>query len=188
MTPAPAFATPAATVPTPASDTSFTEILALVFANFVLTALLMFTVLPETKKANKMIEDVCNAVDLELNSGVATGLSNTSIDKIKAYTVNGGEKMTMSFANGDDNKQHFLVATISLSMNTESENFKTYGESIAEKDSIIKSSITDIVHKYTMDEFEKDRDAMYNEILKEVQNMFGGDFIVSVNFSDVMTQ
>ena len=47
-------------------------ILALVFANFVLTALLMFTVLPETKKANKMIEDVCNAVDLELNSGVAT--------------------------------------------------------------------------------------------------------------------
>ena len=94
----------------------------------------------------------------------------------------------MSFANGDDNKQHFLVATISLSMNTESENFKTYGESIAEKDSIIKSSITDIVHKYTMDEFEKDRDAMYNEILKEFQNMFGGDFIVSVNFSDVMTQ
>ena len=132
-------------------------ILALVFANFVLTALLMFTVLPETKKANKMIEDVCNAVDLELNSGAATGLSNTSIDKIKAYTVNGGEKMTMSFANGDDNKQHFLVATISLSMNTESENFKTYGESIAEKDSIIKSSITDIVHKYTMDEFEEKR-------------------------------
>ena len=86
-------------------------ILALVFANFVLTALLMFTVLPETKKANKMIEDVCNAVDLELNSGAATGLSNTSIDKIKAYTVNGGEKMTMSFANGDDNKQHFLVVT-----------------------------------------------------------------------------
>ena len=163
-------------------------ILALVFANFVLTALLMFTVLPETKKANKMIEDVCNAVDLELNSGVATGLSNTSIDKIKAYTVNGGEKMTMSFANGDDNKQHFLVATISLSMNTESENFKTYGESIAEKDSIIKSSITDIVHKYTMEKKKKDRDAMYNEILKEVQNMFGGDFIVSVNFSDVMTQ
>ena len=39
-----------------------------------------------------------------------------------------------------------------------------------------------------MDEFEKDRDAMYNEILKEFQNMFGGDFIVSVNFSDVMTQ
>ena len=34
MTLAPAFATPAATVPTPASETSFTEILAFLFAFF----------------------------------------------------------------------------------------------------------------------------------------------------------
>lgn len=38
-------------------------ILALVFANFVLTALLMFSVLPETKKANTLIEKVCSAID-----------------------------------------------------------------------------------------------------------------------------
>ena len=44
-------------------------ILALVFANFVLTALLMFSVLPETKKANTLIEKVCSAIDLDLNSG-----------------------------------------------------------------------------------------------------------------------
>ena len=96
-------------------------ILALVFANFVLTALLMFTVLPETKKANQMIEDVCNAVDLELNSGAATGLSNTSMDKIKAYAINNGEKMLMSFANGEDKKKHILSASVSLSLNTESD-------------------------------------------------------------------
>ena len=39
-----------------------------------------------------------------------------------------------------------------------------------------------------MDEFDEDRDVVYNEILKELQNMFGGDFIVSINFSDVMLQ
>lgn len=163
-------------------------ILALVFANFVLTALLMFTVLPETKKANQMIEDVCNAVDLELNSGAATGLSNTSMDKIKAYAINNGEKMLMSFANGEDKKKHILSASVSLSLNTESDNYSVYGENLGEKDSIIKSCINDIVHKYTMDEFDEDRDVVYNEILKELQNMFGGDFIVSINFSDVMLQ
>ena len=57
-------------------------ILALVFANFVLTALLMFSVLPETKKANTLIEKVCPAIDLDLNSGAATGTSNIS-DAIK---------------------------------------------------------------------------------------------------------
>ena len=94
----------------------------------------------------------------------------------------------MSFANGEDNKEHYLVATISLSMNTESENYKTYGETLSEKDPVIKSTINDIVNKYTKDDFNKDRDGMYDEILKKFQDMFGGDFIVSVNFSDVLVQ
>ena len=48
-------------------------ILALVFANFVLTAIMMFSVLPQTQKANELINKVCAAIDLELNSGAATG-------------------------------------------------------------------------------------------------------------------
>ena len=39
-------------------------ILALVFANFVMTAIMMFSVLPQTKKANEMITRVCEAIDL----------------------------------------------------------------------------------------------------------------------------
>lgn len=163
-------------------------ILALVFANFVLTALLMFTVLPETKKANEMIEAVCKAVDLELNSGAAAGMSNTSMDKIKVYAVNGGEKNTMSLATGDDGKSHFLVATISLSLNMDSSNYETYGETLSEKDPIIKSTINNIASKYTKESYDEDREAMYKEILVELQDMFGGDFIVSVNFSDVLIQ
>ena len=54
-------------------------ILALVFANFVLTAILMFTVLPETQKANTLIEKVCSAIDLDLNSGGTNGTSSIPI-------------------------------------------------------------------------------------------------------------
>ena len=68
-------------------------ILALVFANFVLTALLMFSVLPETKKANTLIEKVCSAIDLDLNSGAATGTSNISIDDQEIYKVSEGDSL-----------------------------------------------------------------------------------------------
>ena len=47
-------------------------ILALCFANLVLTALLIFTIIPETKKANNLIDQVCQAISLDLNSGTAT--------------------------------------------------------------------------------------------------------------------
>ena len=84
-------------------------ILALVFVNFVLTALLVFTVLPETKKANKMIEDVCAAIDLELNSGAASGTSNVPIDQIEDFALNGGESMTISLATDENGKSHYAV-------------------------------------------------------------------------------
>ena len=51
-------------------------ILALVLTNLVLTALLIFSVLPQTKKANQLIEKVCKAIDLDLNSGAASGTTN----------------------------------------------------------------------------------------------------------------
>ena len=63
-------------------------ILALVFANFVLTALLVFTILPQTKKANQLIEDVCAAIDLDLNSGTATGTSNVPMEQIEVFKLN----------------------------------------------------------------------------------------------------
>ena len=44
-------------------------ILALVLANLILTAILAFTIIPQTKKSNELIDQVCSAIDLELESG-----------------------------------------------------------------------------------------------------------------------
>lgn len=57
-------------------------ILALCFANLVLTALLIFTIIPETKKANNLIDQVCQAISLDLNSGTATSGSQLPQDQM----------------------------------------------------------------------------------------------------------
>ena len=41
-------------------------ILALVLANLILTAILVFTIIPQTKKSNQLIDQVCSAINLEL--------------------------------------------------------------------------------------------------------------------------
>ena len=74
-------------------------ILALVFANLVLTALLIFTILPETKKANNLIDQVCQAISLDLKSGAATSASQIPQEQIADYALNAdGENLTFSFA------------------------------------------------------------------------------------------
>ena len=155
-------------------------ILALVFANFVLTALLLFTVLPQTKKANQMIEDVCAAIDLELNSGDADQ---------EIYKLNGGEKMTMTFApTQGDSKDHHLIANFSLTMNKKSDGYSAYGPTtLTEQEERIKNLICGIIDNYDVNAFKHDKDTVYKEILMELQKMYGGDFIVGVNVSEVLT-
>lgn len=157
-------------------------ILALVFANFVLTAILTFTIYPQTKKANAMIEAVCEAIDLELNSGAATGLSNLPIDQITTYAVNSGETMTINLADGE----HYAVISVSLSVNTESDRYvESTTEALADKEAVIKDSISQTIRGYTKDELLNNTSEVQNEILVDLQKMFESDYVVGVSFPEM---
>lgn len=163
-------------------------ILALVLANFVLTALLVFTVLPETKKANKLIEEVCSAIDLDLNSGDTSGVLNLPIDQIDDYAINGGETMTISFKTDDSGTAHYLVAAISLSLNKESDVYNDKNFDISTKENLIKADINSIIGQHTMEEYNTDKESIYDEILSSLQDMLGEDYVVGVNFTSSLTQ
>ena len=51
-------------------------ILALVLANLILTAILVFTIIPQTKKSNQLIDQVCSAFN-------ANGYQNVKDDILK---------------------------------------------------------------------------------------------------------
>jgi flagellar FliL protein len=159
-------------------------ILALVFANFVLTAILMFSVLPETKKANTLIEKVCSAIDLDLNSGAASGTTNVPIEQQEIYKVNEGEDITTNLAKGTDGKAHYAVICVSLVLNTKSDNYKNFTQDfLTGQDDTIQNDILKIVSSYTYDEFLLEQDTVREEILTDMQQLFGSDYIVGVNFS-----
>ena len=159
-------------------------ILALVFANFVLTAILMFTVLPETKKANNLIEKVCSAVDLDLNSGAANGTTNIPVDQQEIYKVSEGADITTNLAKGSDNKAHYAVVSISLVLNTKSDNYEKYNqEFLNSQDDTIKDDIIKVIGSYSYDDFDTKKDEIRETILGDMQNLFGKDYVVGINFS-----
>ena len=148
-------------------------ILALVFANFVLTALLMFSVLPETKKANTLIEKVCNI----------------SIDDQEIYKVSEGEDLTTNLAEGKDGKTHYAVLNVSLVLNKKSDNYKKYTQDfLTNQDDTIKNDIIKVVSGYTFEQFNQNSDAIKDTILEDMQNLFGKDYVIGVNFSKLTAQ
>ena len=166
-------------------------ILALVFANFVLTAILMFSVLPQTKKANELIDKVCEAIDLDLNSGAASALRNIPVEQREEYNVNGGEDITTNLASSGDGKSHYAVVNVSLVLNKNSEKYETYNqEFMTGQDSTIRSAIVSVLGKYTVDEMREQeiREEIQDTLLEEMQGLFGGDYVISVNFSKITVE
>ena len=164
-------------------------ILALCFANLVLTALLIFTIIPETKKANNLIDQVCEAISLDLNSGTATSGSQLPQDQIVDYALTADDDtLTFNFAPSEDGNTHYLVCGISLSLNKKSDGYKTYGEDLSAKKNVILADITDIIGDYTLEQYNADKSAVHDKILKTLQKKFGADYIVDVNIVSSLTQ
>lgn len=161
-------------------------ILALLVVNLVMTAILTITILPETKKSNELIAQVCSAIDLELQSGEATDVSSIPIDDIEVYDI--PDSMTINLKQGSDGKDHYAVISVSLSLNKGNEDYDTYQPTLAAKQSLIKNAINTVVSQYTYDEVKEDQQQVQDAILEELQKLFESDFIVSVGFSSATYQ
>lgn len=161
-------------------------ILALVLVNTILTAVLAISVVPSVKKTNQLVDSVASAVKLELNSENGTKASSVPMDQIATYDME--EEMTINLKPGDDGKDHYVVLKASISMDTKNKGYKSYGETISEKASIIKNEINSVVSSHTYEEFRDDQQGVQDEILKNLQTLYDSDFIVSVGFSSVTCQ
>lgn len=164
-------------------------ILALVLVNLVLTALLIFSVLPQTKKANELIDKVCKAIDLDLASGAATGVSTIPVDQRESYVLNPEKSMTINLKKGEDGKTAFAVVKISFTMNNKSEGYTKYGSAtLSAQSDAIMGKINTIIGSYTEAEYSQLRDTEISDrILEYMQETYGADFIVAVNFQESLT-
>ena len=160
--------------------------LALVVVNLVLTVILTITILPETQKANELITKVCSAIDLDLESGSATSNANIPIDQIEVYNID--DEQTINLKQDGDGKDHFAMITVSISMDTKNSDYKDLKPQVEEKVNLIKGDINNIVSQYTIDEIKNNQSAVHDEILKDLQKMFGSDFIVAVGFPTAQYQ
>ncbi|MBC5685291.1 flagellar basal body-associated FliL family protein [Roseburia sp. NSJ-9] len=160
--------------------------LALVVVNLVLTVILTITILPETQKANELITKVCSAIDLDLESGSATSNANIPIDQIEVYNID--DEQTINLKQDGDGKDHFAMLTVSISMDTKNSDYKDLKPQVEEKVNLIKGDINNIVSQYTIDEIKNNQSAVQDEILKDLQKMFGSDFIVAVGFPTAQYQ
>jgi flagellar FliL protein len=74
--------------------------------------------------------------------------------------------------------------TVSLVLNTESENYEKYNQDfLTSQDDSIKADITNVISSYTYDQFTTEQQAVQDQILTDMQDIFGSDYVIGINFS-----
>ena len=161
-------------------------ILALLIVNIVLTAIMMFSVTGTARKTSALVDNITRALNLELTARGEAGKTAVPMSDIATYDI---AEMTIELQQSEgDDKQHYFVVAITLSMNTKDKDYKTYGEEMESRESLIKSEITDVISNYTAEEARNNQDAIKSEILERIQTMFDSEFVFNVAFSDIMIQ
>lgn len=162
-------------------------VLALVLVNLVLTAVLTITIVPQTKKANELITQVCSAINLELQSGsVTSDISTVPMDKLGSFDI--ANEMTINLKDGGDGVSHIVVLTATISMNMDADGYEEYGTKLTEKESYIKDTIIRVIGSYTYDEFKADTQGVRDRIVEELNNLYGANFIIGISFPSITYQ
>ena len=164
-------------------------ILAVSIVNLAMSAFMMLTVMNTNSKTVKLISDVAAAVNIDNTTilpsdGGYGGPANVPMDKTAVYDIKGDNKMTIALAPGEDGTTHYVQLEAALSMNIESEGYKTYdvaGGGMDSKISLIKAKIGEIIGSYTFEGLRANESAAKQQILEALQEMFASDFIFKVD-------
>jgi len=156
-------------------------IMAIVLINTILTALLIFAIVPTANKTNTLVAKVASIVDLELES--PSSEDNISIDDIKTFDI--PEKMTINLKSTDQ-KEHYITVNVSLSMNIKNKDYTKYSETVKDHVIEMKDIIQDEISKYTKEEIQSNKEKIKENILVKIQEYFKSDFIIKVYFGNLL--
>ena len=163
-------------------------ILALLVVNLILTGIMMFSCVSANKKTAALVNDIASVLDLELTGGGSNAEEVAAVSVADTEIYNIADAMTVALRPSEDGKEHYCMCEVSFSMNKTHEDYETMSPMVAAQESKIRSIIIGVIGGYTKEEAQANQKAIESEILEQVQQMFGSNFIYEAYFRDVKFQ
>ncbi|MGN0388292.1 MAG: flagellar basal body-associated FliL family protein [Suilimivivens sp.] len=162
-------------------------ILALLVVNIVLSSITLLSVSGTNRKTAALVTDIAAAINLDLGGQTEEEKQEVTVSMADVVTYDITD-LTVPLKKGEnDEKEHYAMLSVTLSMNSKDKDYKTYGD-LSTRESLIKGEINDAVSLHTADEARENSHTIEEEILQRVQAMFDSQFIYDVTFSSILIQ
>lgn len=158
-------------------------LLVLVVTNVVLTAILVFAVVPAMNSTTDLVAKVAQAIDLEKELQDQKN-DTISIDKTDTYTF--ADKMAIVLKQSDNGEKNFAQVQVTLTLNKEDENYSKYKGKLAENENLMMIEVDRILSSYTAEQLSNPaiKEQATLEIKAALRKLFNEtEFIYSVGFS-----
>ncbi len=156
-------------------------ILAFLIINIVLTSIMMFSVMGTNKKTGELVTNIATVLKLELTEPGEVVVPDVKLKNAVIYTF---EKSTRIALESDEDGEHYITFNLTIMMNSKHKDYKTYGETISEKETLMKDALATALSSFTVEECKADKETLKSTMLKAVQSVFNSDFIYKVAISE----
>lgn len=165
-------------------------ILVLLIVNIALTSVMMISVIGTNKKTAELVTNIATVMNLELSvpgqEAPAVSLADTDTYDLPELMI----PLAASAASNEDatskSKQTYIIFTLSLLQDKTHKDYgKLGGENMSNRASLIMDAVTRVVGYHTLEECQNNMDNIREEILREIQTLFGSDFIYKIGISGI---
>ncbi len=160
-------------------------ILASCIVNLVLTAILVFSVVPAMNKTNKLIDKVAEVIDLETEKKEE---EDYKIEDLIVVEIPFESKRTINLkADKGDTEAHFaMIDGISVSLNPAAEDYEKISASVNASNVFICDCVNEAISEQTISTLDE---ASVKELaLKKIQDTYNSKCIVRLSLSGFMFQ
>lgn len=161
-------------------------ILVLLVVNIILSVVMMVSVVGTNKKTGELITSIASVLKIELYNPGGVAVTDVPMSDTEVYNM---LQLMVSVVKADG-KQGYIIMDLGLQQNKKHKDYKKLGgeEKIAAYDSVIKDTINSVISRHTQEEFQQDTEGVREELLKEIQELFGSDFIYRISISNIKYQ
>ncbi len=161
-------------------------IMAATLINLILSAILVFAVMPAMNKTSNLVDKVASVIDLEIEDKNAEELDYT-IDDLVAYTKTYEKTVNINLQKsaGDDADHYAQLAGFSVSFNSKAEDYSEISESIQTNDIYVDDIVKETIGSYAVENLDVTK--VRAEIVKKIQEKYNTKAVVEISLKDFLT-
>ena len=161
-------------------------LLVLAITNIVLTAIMVFAVVPAMNSANDLVSKVSSAINLEKENQTQY-TDGISIDNLIVYNFE--SKVTVALSGSSDDNVHYAQFGVTLSLDKTAEGYNDYKDRLATDETRMITTIQNVVSKYTITEIQNNQAEILEEITLKLREMYNNTmFIYDTAFVNIVFQ